>query len=108
MSFDNLLVERESGVAVLTIHRPQRLNALDASTLDEIRSAILDFQQDDSIRSVIVTGSGSKAFAAGADINEIALDTPDTARRRAIAARRRSSCTRPPRRRSRVRSRATA
>jgi enoyl-CoA hydratase len=85
MSFDNLLVERESGVAVLTIHRPQRLNALDASTLDEIRRAILDFQQDDSIRSVIVTGSGSKAFAAGADINEIALDTPDTARRRAIA-----------------------
>jgi enoyl-CoA hydratase len=85
MSFDNLLVERESGVAVLTIQRPQRLNALDASTLDDIRRAFLDFQQDDSIRCVILTGSGSKAFAAGADINEIARDTPDTARRRAIA-----------------------
>ena len=48
MSFDNLLVKRESGIAVLTIDRPQRLNALDASTLDEIGRAVLDFQQDDS------------------------------------------------------------
>ena len=51
MSFDNLLVQRESGVAVLTVQRPQRLNALDAWTLDEIRQAVLDFQQDESIRS---------------------------------------------------------
>jgi enoyl-CoA hydratase len=85
MSFDNLLVERASGVGVLTIHRPQRLNALDASTLQEIRRAVLDLQQDDSIRCVILTGSGTKAFAAGADINEIARDTPDSARQRAIA-----------------------
>jgi enoyl-CoA hydratase len=45
MSFDNLLVQRESGVAVLTVQRPQRLNALDARTLDEIRQAALDVQQ---------------------------------------------------------------
>jgi len=69
---------------VLTIHRPSRLNALDASTLDEIRRAVLDFQSDDSIRSVILTGSGSKAFVAGADLNEIARDTPDGARQRAL------------------------
>ena len=48
MSFDNLLVQREAGVAVLTVQRPQRLNALDARTLDEIRQALLDFQQDES------------------------------------------------------------
>ena len=84
MSFDNLLVQRESGIAVLTVQRPQRLNALDASTLDEIRQAVLDFQQDSSIRCVIVTGSGDKAFVAGADINEFARDTPEGARQRAL------------------------
>ena len=84
MSFDNLLVERESGVAVLTVQRPQRLNALDAATLDEIGRAVLDFQQDSSIRCVIVTGSGDKAFVAGADINEFARDTPEGARQRAL------------------------
>ena len=84
MPFDNLLVQRESGVAVLTVQRPQRLNALDAATLDEIRQAVLDFQQDESIRCVIVTGAGDKAFVAGADINEIARDTPEGARQRAL------------------------
>ena len=84
MSFDNLTVQRESRVARLTVQRPHRLNALDASTLDEIRHAVLDLQQDDSIRCVIITGGGDKAFVAGADISEIASDTPDGARRRAL------------------------
>ena len=84
MPFDNLLVQRESPVAVLTIQRPQRLNALDASTLDDIRQAVLDSQEDESIRCVIVTGSGDKAFVAGADVNEIARDTPDRALQRAL------------------------
>lgn len=83
MSFDNLLVERESGFAVLTVQRPQRLNALDASTLDELEQAFLDFQRDQSVRSVVVTGAGEKAFVAGADINELACDTPEGARQRA-------------------------
>jgi enoyl-CoA hydratase len=84
MSFDNLIVQRESRVARLTVQRPHRLNALDNSTLDEIRHAILELQQDDSIRCVIITGAGDKAFVAGADIKEIASDTPDGARRRAL------------------------
>jgi enoyl-CoA hydratase len=84
MSFDNLLVEREPGVAVLTVQRPQRLNALDARTLDELQQAALNLQQDDSVHCVIVTGAGDKAFVAGADINEIAGDTPDGARARAL------------------------
>jgi enoyl-CoA hydratase len=84
MPFDNLLVERESGVAVLTVQRPHRLNALDASTLDEIRLAVLDFQQDESTRCVVITGGGDKAFVAGADINEIARESPEGARQRAL------------------------
>jgi enoyl-CoA hydratase/carnithine racemase len=88
MSFDNLLVEREERIAILTIQRPQRLNALDARTLDELRDAFLAFQHDDQIRCVILTGSGEKAFVAGADINELAQDTPESARRRALTGQR--------------------
>lgn len=84
MSFDNLLVEREDGVAVLTLQRPQRLNALDAHTLDELRAALLDLQQDGTVRCLIITGAGAKAFIAGADINELASDTPDVGRDRAL------------------------
>jgi enoyl-CoA hydratase len=86
MPFDNLLVQREAGVAVLTVQRPQRLNALDARTLDELRQAVLDFHQDDAIHCVIVTGAGDKAFVAGADITELARETPEGARRRALGA----------------------
>ncbi len=84
MPFDNLLVQREAAIAVLTVQRPQRLNAIDAKTIDEIRQAILDFQQDESVRCVILTGAGDKAFVAGADINELARDTPEGARQRAL------------------------
>jgi enoyl-CoA hydratase len=83
MSFDNLLVQRESGIAVLTVQRPQRLNALDSLTLNEVERAFLDFGQDPSVRCVIVTGAGDKAFVAGADINELARDSPERARQRA-------------------------
>src|SRR5258706_9041123 len=88
MSFDNLLVEREQRIAILTIQRPQRLNALDARTLDELLDALLSFQRDDQIRWVILRGAGEKAFVAGADINELAQDTPESARRRALTGQR--------------------
>jgi len=85
MPFDNLLVEREAGVAILTIQRPQRLNALDSQTLDELRQAVLDLQQDNSIRCIILTGAGEKSFVAGADITELSQAAPEDARRRARA-----------------------
>jgi enoyl-CoA hydratase len=88
MSFDNLLVQREAGVAVLTVQRPQRLNAIDAWTIEELKQAFLEFQQDDSVRCVIVTGAGEKAFVAGADINELAGDTSEGARQRALDGQR--------------------
>jgi enoyl-CoA hydratase len=83
MSFENLLVDRDGAVAVVTVNRPQRLNALDARTIGELRQAALDLQRDDGIRCVILTGAGDRAFVAGADIKELATDTPDGARIRA-------------------------
>jgi len=71
MSFENLLLERDGAVAVVTIKRPQVLNALNSPTVDELRRAVLDLKHDAAVRVVIITGVGEKAFVAGADINEL-------------------------------------
>jgi len=76
MAFDTLLLERDGAVATITINRPRVLNALNAQTLDELRRAILELEADEAIRVVIVTGAGDKSFVAGADINELAVQTP--------------------------------
>jgi enoyl-CoA hydratase len=85
MTFDNLLVERDGAIAVITINRPKVLNALNSQTLDELRRAVLDLKQDDGVRAVIVTGAGEKAFVAGADINELAMQSPASGREHALA-----------------------
>jgi enoyl-CoA hydratase/carnithine racemase len=85
MAFDTLLLERDGAVAIVTINRPQVLNALNSQTLDELRRAILDLKQDESVRVVILTGAGEKAFVAGADINELAVQTPTSGREHALA-----------------------
>jgi len=82
--FENLLVDRDGAVATITINRPKVLNALNTQTLDELRRAILDLAHDASVRVVILTGSGEKSFVAGADINEIALQTPTSGRTHAM------------------------
>src|SRR6187401_2252004 len=84
MAFDNLLLERDGAIALLTINRPKVLNALNSQTIDELRRAILDLKHDDSARAVIMTGAGEKSFAAGADINELAVQTPTGGREHAI------------------------
>ena len=76
MSFDNLLLERDGAVAVLTINRPQVLNALNGPTIDALRRAVLELKHDPGIRVVILTGAGDKAFVAGADIKELAAQRP--------------------------------
>src|SRR5688572_2261297 len=76
MTFDNLLLERDGPIAVLTINRPQVLNALNFATTDELRRALLDLERDAGVRVVIITGSGEKSFVAGADINELARVRP--------------------------------
>ena len=80
MSFENLLLERDGAVAIITVNRPKVLNALNTQTLDELRRAILELQRDDAVRAVVLTGSGEKAFIAGADINELATQTPTSGR----------------------------
>src|SRR5579871_3753214 len=85
MAFDNLLLEREGAIAIVTINRPRVLNALNSQTLDELRRAILDLKQDDGVRVMILTGAGEKAFVAGADINELATQTPTSGREHALA-----------------------
>jgi enoyl-CoA hydratase len=72
----NVLLTQEAGVAVVTIHRPDKLNALNAATIDEIDAAFRDIDANPQVRAVIVTGSGDKAFVAGADIGELARQTP--------------------------------
>jgi enoyl-CoA hydratase len=76
MTFDNLLLEHDGPVATLTINRPNVLNALDTPTTDELRRAILHLKHEPSVRVVIITGAGEKAFIAGADINELAALKP--------------------------------
>ncbi|HET7216947.1 MAG TPA: enoyl-CoA hydratase-related protein [Vicinamibacterales bacterium] len=83
-TFENLLVETDGPVAAITINRPKVLNALDAQTLDELRRAVLAVKHDSAVRSVIVTGAGEKAFVAGADITELAQQTPAAGRERAL------------------------
>jgi enoyl-CoA hydratase len=84
MSFENLLIERDGGVAVLTVNRPKVLNALNTQTLDELRRAILDLKHDETARVIILTGAGEKAFVAGADINELAVQSPIGGREHAV------------------------
>jgi enoyl-CoA hydratase len=84
MAFDNLLIERDGAVAVLTVNRPKVLNALNTQTLDELRRAILELKHDEAIRAVILTGSGEKSFIAGADINELAVQSPTGGREHAV------------------------
>jgi len=83
--FDNLLVERDGAVAMLTINRPTVLNALNTQTVDELRRAVLELKADATARAIIVTGAGPKSFVAGADINELAVLRPTAGREHALA-----------------------
>ena len=85
MAFDNLLLERDAAVATVTINRPKVLNALNATTLDELRRVMLDLKRDPSIHAVILTGAGDRSFVAGADINELAAHTPTSSREFALS-----------------------
>ncbi len=68
MNYENLLVEMADGIAVVTINRPKALNALNEQILCELQGAFRSFAEDNAVQVVIVTGSGAKAFVAGADI----------------------------------------
>lgn len=70
MAFENILTAQENGVATITINRPAKLNALNKATIEELHDAFKAADADHSVKVIIVTGSGEKAFVAGADIAE--------------------------------------
>ncbi|MBO0910585.1 MAG: enoyl-CoA hydratase/isomerase family protein [Acidobacteria bacterium] len=72
MTFLNILVEKKNPIAYVTVNRPKVLNALNMATMEELRAAFHEIKNDASVRLVILTGAGEKAFIAGADIGELA------------------------------------
>jgi enoyl-CoA hydratase len=75
---ENVKTENRDGILIITIDRPKVLNALNAQTIDEIGQAFEAARDDESVKCVILTGAGEKAFVAGADITELAQMTPIT------------------------------
>ena len=84
---NNLLLEVENGIAVLTINRPKALNALNSETLAELEVCLAEIEGRDAIKVLILTGSGEKAFVAGADISEMVNATPAEGRAMGLLAR---------------------
>ncbi|HEX6883168.1 MAG TPA: enoyl-CoA hydratase-related protein [Planctomycetota bacterium] len=80
MSYQNILLDVAGGVAMLTVNRPDKLNALNAATLTEMEQAFEHCRTSESVRALVITGAGEKAFVAGADIKELALMTPLSAK----------------------------
>ena len=88
MSFTTLDYAVHDGISFLTINRPDKLNALNATVFAELADAVGHIESDDAVRAVILTGAGSKAFAAGADIGELASQTPMEGKARALTGQR--------------------
>jgi enoyl-CoA hydratase len=80
MNYETISIEQRGKVAILTINRPDKLNALAKQVHAEAVDALENFRKDDSVRVVVITGAGEKAFVAGADISEFAEQTPVTQR----------------------------
>ncbi len=80
MNYENILSEKKNSVAYVTINRPKVLNALNMATMEELRSAFAAIKDDREIRVAILTGSGEKAFVAGADIAELSKHDPVSAK----------------------------
>src|SRR5213593_2905332 len=75
LTLENVLYEKKGAIAYVTLNRPKVLNALNQRTWENLRAAFEDARDDAAVRGVIVTGAGDKAFAAGADISELAHAT---------------------------------
>jgi enoyl-CoA hydratase len=68
MELENLLVTKDEGIAIVTVNRPQFLNALNRATVEELSQSIAQVEKDDDVKALIITGSGDKSFVAGGDI----------------------------------------
>ena len=72
MDFENIIIEHEGSIGIITINRPKKLNALNRQTIAELHRAFAQLEEDREIRVILLTGSGEKSFVAGADISEFA------------------------------------
>lgn len=79
-NYETILIEKRGNVAIVTINRPEKLNALGSKVHQEGVHALEELRKDSEVRVVVITGSGEKAFIAGADISEFAGQTPVTQR----------------------------
>ena len=75
-SYQHILVERDENVGIVTLNRPQALNALNIELIGELADALTEFDRDSTIRCMVITGAGDRAFAAGADIKEMSDKSP--------------------------------
>ncbi len=71
MSYENVLYEIQGPMALITINRPERHNAISLATLDELRDAVAEAAEDDAVRVITLTGAGGRAFASGSDLEEV-------------------------------------
>lgn len=71
MSYENITIAKEEGIATLSINRPKALNALNSATLKELSAALEEMERDTEVKALIITGAGDRAFVAGADIGEM-------------------------------------
>jgi enoyl-CoA hydratase len=71
MAYKNLTVSKEDGIAIITINRPEALNALNRETLKELRELATGLENDDTVKVLIITGAGDKSFVSGADIKDV-------------------------------------
>jgi enoyl-CoA hydratase len=76
MAYENLLYEKRDRIGFITFNRPKVLNALNHKTMEELRDILIAAREDQEVRVLILTGSGEKSFVAGADISELAVQTP--------------------------------
>jgi enoyl-CoA hydratase len=88
MSYANLLLETREGVAVVTVNRPDKLNALNDATVTDLDEAFRALGSEASVGGVILTGAGEKAFVAGADIAELSTQSPIEGRQRSLRGQR--------------------
>jgi enoyl-CoA hydratase len=84
MAYENLLTEKRDQIAFLTFNRPKVLNALNRKTMEELGHVLAEAREDSEVRVLILTGAGEKAFIAGADISELALQTPVSGKETAL------------------------
>jgi enoyl-CoA hydratase len=84
MAYENLLYEKRDRIGFITFNRPKVLNALNRKTMEELNHILIAAREDDDVRVLILTGAGEKSFVAGADIGELAVQTPVSGRETAL------------------------